>query len=67
MATVAEIADGMLQRYSSPQVALEMAQLHAHDSARPDHWRAVATEIMRQARIGVDGHRLDTRTRTRIR
>jgi len=63
MATADEIAAGMLKRYSSPKVALEMAQLHAHDSSRPAHWRAVAAEIMRQAQIDVDGRPRHTRSR----
>jgi hypothetical protein len=61
MATPAEIAAGMLKRYSTPKVALEMAQLHAHDSARREHWDAVAREIMRQADLHVDGSPRRTR------
>jgi len=64
MATPSEIAEGMLSRYSSPRKALEMAQLHEHDSVQPSHWRAVAREIMRQANIDVHGQ---PRSRTRTR
>lgn len=60
--TPSEIAAGMLRRYSTPKVALEMAQLHSHDSSHPRHWRAVANAIMHQANIGPDG-RVLTRSR----
>ena len=63
-ATVPEIAEGMLRRYSSPKIALEMAHIHSQDyvpgsrtpdSSRYAHWQAVAHEIMRQAHVDMDG------------
>jgi hypothetical protein len=42
---VNEVAKNMLQRYSTPKVAYEMALLHAEDSVTPDIWRAVAKRI----------------------
>ncbi|MGA7119682.1 MAG: hypothetical protein WBY94_06265, partial [Polyangiaceae bacterium] len=61
----AEIAAGMLRRYSSPKIALEMAQIHSHDgpegSPRCKRWQAVAKEICKQAGLGPDGSPRRTR------
>jgi hypothetical protein len=52
---IRDIARNMLQRYSSPRVAEEMAHGHAcdytPDSEAAKHWRAVQAEIRRQAHI----------------
>lgn len=67
MAAPSEIAAGMLSRYSSPRVALEMAYAHSHDgregSPTYKHWQSVAKEIQRQAGIGPDGSRRVSRSR----
>ena len=50
------VAERMLDRYSTPKVALEIAQFHAHDSSVPLWWKAVVEEIQRIAGIGPDGN-----------
>lgn len=49
--SIEEIARGMLQRYRTPQIALEMAMEHRHDykvgTAQYQHWGAVAAAIER--------------------
>jgi hypothetical protein len=62
-----DAAAAMLQRYSSPRKALEMAQIHSQDytEGTPEHryWREVADAIRRQARLDPSGHRAHAGTR----
>lgn len=57
----ATVAESMLKRYSSPKIALEMAQLHSQDyigegwEKSLDWWRSVAKEIRRIAKLKSDG------------